>query len=329
MLGAKGKPNYFELVDVPKDSISGLTFHPVEPDVLLATSWDESAYIYQVSSNKCIAKATLTSPILSGVFNPLDSSSAFLGDLDGNVYAIQQNKKSNIGKHRDGVQSLCVIRQHTLASGSWDSSVLLFDSRTFEKPNSISLAGPLYTMDAAEYNLVVGLADRHIHIYDIRNPSQPVQKRESSLKYQTRAIKCFPHGYICSSIEGRVAVEYFENNGQLRYAFKCHRQEVQAGEEMVHSVNAVAVHPGRQTTFATGGSDGNVFMWDLEHKKRIKHLSPTQISPGVSALAFSPDGGSLAIASSHCFERGQDASSSPVRILIRRLSDSDISLKKI
>lgn len=329
MLGSKAGTNYFELLDVPKDSISSITFHPVEPDILLTTSWDESAYIYQVSSNKCIAKVTLQSPILAGVFNPLDSSSAFLGDLDGNIYEVQQSKKVIIGKHKDAVQSLCILGNNTMASGSWDSSLLLFDSRTHEKALSISLAGPVTTMDSVDGKLVVGLDERQIHIYDIRKPQSPQQKRESSLKYQTRAIKCFSHGYICSSIEGRVAVEYFENNSQLRYAFKCHRQETAPGEETVHSVNAIAVHPGRQTTFATGGSDGNVFMWDLEHKKRIKHLGPTQITPGVSALAFSPDGGSLAIVASYCFERGPSAEMTSTRILLRHLSDSDISLKKI
>ena len=35
------------------------------------------------------------------------------------------------------------------------------------------------------------------------------QKRESSLKYQTRCVRSFPNktGYVLSSIEGRVAVE--------------------------------------------------------------------------------------------------------------------------
>ena len=38
------------------------------------------------------------------------------------------------------------------------------------------------------------------------------QKRDSNLKYQTRCINCFPNGigFVVSSIEGRVAVEYFD-----------------------------------------------------------------------------------------------------------------------
>ena len=54
------------------------------------------------------------------------------------------------------------------------------------------------------------------------------QKRESSLKFQTRFLECFPNrqGYVLSSIEGRVAVEYLDPSPEVqkkKYAFKCHR----------------------------------------------------------------------------------------------------------
>lgn len=52
----------------------------------------------------------------------------------------------------------------------------------------------VYAMDVADRKLVVGTAGRHVYIYDIRNMQETLQKRESSLKYQTRAISCFPSG---------------------------------------------------------------------------------------------------------------------------------------
>ena len=41
---------------------------------------------------------------------------------------------------------------------------------------------------------------------------QPEQERESSLRYQTRCVRCFPDatGFALSSIEGRIAMEYFD-----------------------------------------------------------------------------------------------------------------------
>lgn len=89
---------------------------------------------------------------------------------------------------------------------------------------------------------------------------QPEQTRESSLKYQTRCIRCYPNGtgYALSSIEGRVAMEYFDNSEQVqtkKYAFKCHRRS-EAGRDVVFPVNAIAFHP-IFGTFATGGMSLN------------------------------------------------------------------------
>ena len=49
------------------------------------------------------------------------------------------------------------------------------------------------------------LRNRHVVLFDARNLSTPLQHRESSLKHQTRCLKCFPDatGYALSSIEGR------------------------------------------------------------------------------------------------------------------------------
>ena len=45
-----------------------------------------------------------------------------------------------------------------------------------------------------------------VWVWDMRNMGFVQQKRESSLKYQTRCLSCFPNkqGYVLSSIEGRV-----------------------------------------------------------------------------------------------------------------------------
>lgn len=49
---------------------------------------------------------------------------------------------------------------------------------------------------------------------------------------------------MLSSIEGRVAVEYFDPSPEVqktKYAFKCHRIK-EAGLEMIYPVNAIAFH---------------------------------------------------------------------------------------
>ena len=49
-------------------------------------------------------------------------------------------------------------------------------------------------MSLVGHRLVVATAGRHVNVYDLRNMSQPEQRRESSLKYQTRCVRCYPNG---------------------------------------------------------------------------------------------------------------------------------------
>ena len=56
----------------------------------------------------------------------------------------------------------------------------------------------------------------------------------------------FGLGYVLSSIEGRVAVEYFDPSPEIqkkKYAFKCHRVKTE-GVEYIYPVNAISFHKG-------------------------------------------------------------------------------------
>ena len=159
-------------------------------------------------------------------------------------------------------------------------------------------------------------------------PPQPDQLRESSLKYQTRSIACFNDGsgYALGSVEGRVAMEYFNTGPEAqanKYAFKCHRRPMD-GKEMAFPVHAIAFHPG-YGTFATGGGDGVINFWDGANKKRLFQIDryPTT----VAALAFSRDGSMLAVAASYTHERG-GAVNEGDEIYIRKIQDIEVRPKQ-
>ena len=80
----------------------------------------------------------------------------------------------------------------------------------------------VYTMSVCGDRLVVGTAGRRVLVWDLRNMGYVQQRRESSLKYQTRCIRCFPNkqGYVLSSIEGTLTILAFLRKGKLYYSLQ-------------------------------------------------------------------------------------------------------------
>lgn len=110
-----------------------------------------------------------------------------------------------------------------------------------------------------------------------------------------------------------------------KYAFKCHRnKDAATGIEVIYPVNAMSFH-SVYSTFATGGSDGYVNIWDGFNKKRLCqfHKYPTSIS----SLCFSPDGNYLAIASSFLYETDEVRDIPPDSIYIRRVTAQETKPK--
>lgn len=152
--------------------------------------------------------------------------------------------ETTIGTHSNAIRCVEYCSEiNGILTGSWDHYLKLWDPRTPMCSGNYNQSEKVYTMSVCGEKLVVGTANRKILVWDIRNMSYTLQKRESNLKYQTRAIRCFPNkqGFVLSSIEGRVAVEYLDTNPEVqkkKYAFKCHRIK-EDGLEKIYPVNAV------------------------------------------------------------------------------------------
>lgn len=54
----------------------------------------------------------------------------------------------------------------------------------------------VYTLSVAGDRLIVGTAGRRVLVWDLRNMGYVQQRRESSLKYQTRCIRAFPNKQV-------------------------------------------------------------------------------------------------------------------------------------
>lgn len=254
------------------------------------------------------------------------------------------SEQTVLSSHDAGVRNVVYSKEHSLVvSASWDSTLHVHrvDTSADIPPATVPLPSKPFSMSLTATKLVVAMASRSLHIYDLKALAllteesgevvnnkievEPWQRRESSLKFMTRCVACMPNddGYASSSIEGRVAVEWFDPSPESqarKYAFKCHRQAAE-DVDVVYPVNALAFHPV-YGTFASGGGDGVVALWDGIAKRRIRQYQKYPSS--VAAVGFSGNGKYLAIAISPGFEDGSDdIPEGSVNIHVRELGETE------
>lgn len=331
-------PNEYRLSNPPIDCIQSVKFGQKNNDHLLTASWDHTVRLYNVRENQLKTQYRHDGPVLDATLENDDK--CWSGGADGFVkrFDIQSQTESSVGTHAEPIKCVDYVSEvNLIGTGSWDCHLKLWDPRLADSSRAAcvfdhALPDKVYTMAVCGRGLILGLSGRKVQVWDLRNMTH-VQK-ESCLKYQTRCIEAFPDqvGYVLGSIEGRVAVEYLNPAPEVqekKYAFKCHRNKDPAtGLEMVYPVNDISFYNKYKHTFATGGSDGHVSIWDAKNKKRIiqYHKYPTSIS----SLSFSPDGDTLAIACSYLNASENDYqlhNIPPDAIYIRRVEEQDVKIR--
>ncbi|KAH7980124.1 hypothetical protein HPB49_013202 [Dermacentor silvarum] len=300
-------PNEFRLHNAPTDAISSLQFGPNSNQFLLVSSWDRTVRLYDVSSNTMRLKYSHKGPVLDCSFQ--DAVHAWSGGGDNEVKSFDFNCSAEtvVGKHSDPVRCIEYCPDvNVIISGSWDSTVKLWDPRASTCAGTCVQPDKVYTMAVCGDKLVVGTAQR---------------------RWMQVATEIYVRLLIAPFPTGRVAVEYLDPSPEVqkkKYAFKCHRTKDNNGIELIYPVNAIAFH-NLFNTFATGGSDGHVNIWDGFNKKRLCqfHKYPSSIA----ALAFSHDGSLLAIGSSYLYEQGFLDNTPPDAIFVRRVTDQETKPK--
>lgn len=118
-------------------------------------------------------------------------------------------------------------------------------------------------------------------------------------------------------------MEYFDLSEPVqskKYAFKCHRR-VEDGKDVVYPVNSIAFNK-KWGTFATGGGDGAVNVWDGNNKKRLTQISRYPTS--VAAMAFNSEGSLLAVAASYTFEQGEKEGLPKDAIYVKEMAEVEV-----
>lgn len=323
----------YELFNPPSDGISRVRFAN-RSNYLAVSSWDKTVRFYDAVGNSLKETWELPAAVLDVCY---DSSDTILGSggLSRQLVIHQPgtNTQNVIGNHEQPIS--CVEHSNetnTFITGSWDTSIALWDPRSAQPRIGRAQTGKkVFAMSTSRDYIVVGTSERKVFIYDLRNISKPLQDRESSLKHQTRDIKVNTEhtGYLLTSVEGRVAVEYFNPSDEWqerKFAFKCHRfLDKETQSQTVFPVNCAAYHPVFGT-FVTGGCDGLVNVWDGNNKKRICQFP--QFPTSIASVDFNLDGRLLAIACSYTWEQGEKMDAPADQICIRNIREFEVQPKK-
>jgi len=187
-----------------------------------------------------------------------------------------------------------------LMTGGWDKTIKYWDGKQPNPVLTVQLPEKLYSATVAGSHVVAALAERQILVYDLKAPGQVLKTIQSPLKFQTRCVAGLTigePGYAIGSIEGRVSIQYFNenHNNTASFAFKCHRVK-----DTIYSVNNIDFHP--QGTFATCGSDGGLSLWDKDSKQRLKQFALCP-SP-VTTCKFNKTGALIAYSTSYDWSAG-------------------------
>lgn len=179
------------------DGVSSLEFSSTDPNILISGNWNKQVTLFDVSTNTILLKQSHQAAVLDVCFQSTDSILSASLDKTIKQTQIQTNNATTIGKHDDAVKSVLYSQPLSLViSGSWDKTVRLWDQRTGKEQALIKQPQKVFSMDMSGNMLVVGMSERLVHIYDLRSMQTPVEKRESSLKFMTRVVKCMPSGGI-------------------------------------------------------------------------------------------------------------------------------------
>ncbi|KAH3899431.1 uncharacterized protein SCODWIG_00762 [Saccharomycodes ludwigii] len=308
----------FQVIDEQDDIVSSLNVHTNNnKTIITTTNWKGELRLYDADNSNTTTTSTnkpylidnlqFKYPLLS--CDPITAYKYYLGDVQGNIIHLDYNYDTpvvnTITKNKNAVTSdkalgICSIkndpRLSLLITSSWNGVINLIDYRTDLVENSLQLTldsnstnnqiqkqCKIFNMDYnSNSNLLVStITNNLVDIRDIRKLDTPYQLRESGLRDQVRDLKIMPNGsgFAQSSMAGRVAIEYFNNNDncKLKYGFRCHRINLK-DMDFVYPVNSICFGgvgtanstPHGNNILYTGGSDGVVNKWDYIKKKKLK-----------------------------------------------------------
>ncbi|KAK2865371.1 hypothetical protein FQN49_003647 [Arthroderma sp. PD_2] len=297
-----------DLDNPPEDSISELVWSPIANHIAVA-SWDKSVRIYDVSRSikgEGMALLSFPSPVLSCAWSP-DGSKVIGSGADGSARLIDLGSNDSHGsqaqqvaQHDAPVRTVRMIQipsSHSpiAITGSWDRKVKYWDLRQSIPIGTLACPERVYAMEVNGSQLLVAMAECHIGLVDLNQPTTIAKTPQSTLKHQTRTVSWIPDGsgYGIGSIEGRCGINYVDESNK-----------------------------------STAGSDGTFCFWDKDAHHRLKAFS---VGGAITSTSFNLDGSIFAYAVSYDWSKGYSHNTRdyPTKAVLHPVSDAECKPKQL
>ena len=341
--------NDVRVSDPPSDAISSLSLNgdtDTPSSLLIAGSWDNTVRSYELqydhlgNINNAVSRQVLhCDDVVLSTDIASDGVTALIGTADNKVMwwnPTEGTAAQRIGEHDAPVSAVKYSTELGLViSSSWDRSVRVWDTRQSKPVHTVHLSSKVHCMDVRGPAMVVGTADRMLHVYELSAGAIFASNKsyQSPLNYQTRCVSIFSDvsGFAVGGIEGRVAIEYFaelgnKERGSENFIFKCHRGKLKRKLCDVYPVNAISFN--HLNTFATAGSDGVINYWDKDKKKKLLEFDRFKKDLPITCCTFSPSSNILAYSLSYDWSLGPGHDEATNHILIHQNTLEEISSKK-
>ncbi|KAD2804100.1 hypothetical protein E3N88_37477 [Mikania micrantha] len=306
-----------------RDAISRIRFAPASNNLLIS-SWDTNLRLYDVDGSKLAFETSGEAALLDCCFQ--GKTAAFSTGSDGSItrYNLDLGISDNFGNHDD--LATCVeYSEETgqVITGGWDKKIKCWDSRSMKVPtfvNTVNVAVESMSLSGFIAKVAVGLS---VNMYDLRKFN--ISFYSKCVDIQIKCVRPYlDKGFAAGSVEGRVALTYFNsynNENNDGYVFRCIPKAKEKRHNMA-SVNDIAFSPSTPGAFITGDNDGYVTIWNAQSKKRVFDMPKYENS--IASLSYNLDGQLLAVASSYAYQEENELEIPP-RIYIHEMDDQYIS----
>lgn len=319
------------LSPAPSDGVCAVKFSPCGSAILVA-GWSGELALHSSLHGTLSATAALPCAALAAAYV---ADAAYAAALDGGLYRAVATQSSlasaELCSGAHGAAASCVVSfaDGCVGTAGWDSKVLLRDMKAGGdggRPGLVTDEIPcgerVYAMDTVgDHCLAAVTAAKRVRVVDRRKANHVLHDILPSLNAPLRTVSASPRSpvLVVGSTDGRVSVESMDSAVAPSFAFKCHRADGRA-----YPVNAIAYNH-KYGSFATGGGDGTINVWDGVARKRIYQYprEPTSIA----SIAFSPDDSQMALAVSYTFEDGE-CDHPPDAVLVRSVEDNEIRTRE-